>query len=33
MSGAILGMRAAEIRRKFDEIVAFSEVERLWILL
>jgi lipopolysaccharide transport system ATP-binding protein len=29
MSGAILGMRAAEIRRQFDEIVAFSEVERL----
>jgi lipopolysaccharide transport system ATP-binding protein len=28
MSGALLGMRAAEIRRKFDEIVAFSEVER-----
>jgi hypothetical protein len=28
MSGAILGMRAAEIRRQFDEIVAFSEVER-----
>jgi lipopolysaccharide transport system ATP-binding protein len=28
MSGAILGMRAEEIRRKFDEIVAFSEVER-----
>ena len=28
MSGAILGMRAAEIRQKFDEIVAFSEVER-----
>src|SRR5580700_4297278 len=28
MSGAILGMRKAEIRRKFDEIVAFSEVER-----
>jgi lipopolysaccharide transport system ATP-binding protein len=28
MSGAVLGMRAAEIRRKFDEIVAFSEVER-----
>jgi lipopolysaccharide transport system ATP-binding protein len=24
----VLGMRAAEIRRKFDEIVAFSEVER-----
>jgi lipopolysaccharide transport system ATP-binding protein len=28
MSGAVLEMRAAEIRRKFDEIVAFSEVER-----
>ncbi len=28
MSGAVLGMRAAEIRRQFDEIVAFSEVER-----
>ena len=28
MSGAVLGMRAAEIRRKFEEIVAFSEVER-----
>src|SRR6202030_2006656 len=28
MSGAVLGMRAAEIKRKFDEIVAFSEVER-----
>jgi lipopolysaccharide transport system ATP-binding protein len=28
MSGAILGMRKAEINRKFDEIVAFSEVER-----
>jgi len=28
LSGAILGMRRAEIRRKFDEIVAFSEVER-----
>ena len=28
MSGAILGMRAEEIRRKFDEIVDFSEVER-----
>ena len=28
MSGAVLGMRVAEIRRKFDEIVAFSEVER-----
>jgi lipopolysaccharide transport system ATP-binding protein len=28
MGGAVLGMRAAEIKRKFDEIVAFSEVER-----
>jgi lipopolysaccharide transport system ATP-binding protein len=28
MSGAVLGMRRAEIDRKFDEIVAFSEVER-----
>src|ERR1700751_4033891 len=28
MSGAVLGMRAAEIRRKFEEIVVFSEVER-----
>src|SRR6201988_3221299 len=28
MSGAILGMRKAEIARKFGEIVAFSEVER-----
>jgi lipopolysaccharide transport system ATP-binding protein len=28
MSGAILGMRKAEIDRRFDEIVAFSEVER-----
>jgi lipopolysaccharide transport system ATP-binding protein len=28
MSGAILGMRKSEIDRKFDEIVAFSEVER-----
>lgn len=28
MSGAILGMRKVEINRKFDEIVAFSEVER-----
>jgi lipopolysaccharide transport system ATP-binding protein len=28
LSGAILGMRRGEIRRKFDEIVAFSEVER-----
>jgi lipopolysaccharide transport system ATP-binding protein len=28
LNGAILGMNRAEIRRKFDEIVAFSEVER-----
>ena len=28
LSGAILGMRRREIARKFDEIVAFAEVER-----
>ena len=28
LNGAILGMHRAEIERKFDEIVAFSEVER-----
>ena len=28
LNGAILGMSKAEIRAKFDEIVAFSEVER-----
>lgn len=28
LNGAILGMTRSEIRRKFDEIVAFSEVER-----
>ncbi|HMR62511.1 MAG TPA: ABC transporter ATP-binding protein [Anaerolineae bacterium] len=28
LNGAILGMKRAEIDRKFDEIVAFSEVER-----
>jgi lipopolysaccharide transport system ATP-binding protein len=28
LNGAILGMKRAEIERKFDEIVAFSEVER-----
>lgn len=28
LSGAILGMSKAEIERKFDEIVAFAEVER-----
>src|SRR4029453_15025796 len=27
LNGAILGMHRAEIDRKFDEIVAFSEVE------
>jgi len=28
LNGAILGMKKAEIRKKFDEIVAFSEVEK-----
>jgi homopolymeric O-antigen transport system ATP-binding protein len=28
LSGAILGMTKEEIRRKFDEIVAFAEIER-----
>ena len=28
LNGAILGMKRAEIRKKFDEIVAFSEVEK-----
>lgn len=28
LSGAILGMKRAEIARKFDEIVAFAEVEK-----
>ena len=28
LNGAILGMRRAEIRRKFDEIVAFAEIEK-----
>jgi lipopolysaccharide transport system ATP-binding protein len=28
LNGAILGMRRAEIRRRFDEIVEFAEVER-----
>ncbi|MDT4898860.1 MAG: lipopolysaccharide transport system ATP-binding protein [Acidobacteriota bacterium] len=28
LNGAILGMARAEIKRKFDEIVAFAEVER-----
>src|SRR5436190_16144706 len=29
LNGAILGMRRAEIRRRFDDIVAFSELERI----
>jgi len=29
LSGAILGMKKADIDRKFDEIVAFAEVEKL----
>jgi lipopolysaccharide transport system ATP-binding protein len=28
LNGAILGMRKVEIRRKFDEIIAFAEVEQ-----
>lgn len=28
LNGAILGMKRAEIRRRFDEIVAFAEVEK-----
>ena len=28
LNGAILGMKRAEIERKFDEIVAFSEIEK-----
>ena len=28
LNGAILGMKRAEIERKFDEIVAFAEVEK-----
>src|SRR6187399_3653746 len=28
LNGAILGMRRAEIRARFDEIVAFAEIER-----
>ena len=28
LNGAILGMRKAEIQRKFDEIIAFAEVEK-----
>jgi lipopolysaccharide transport system ATP-binding protein len=28
LNGAIMGMKRAEIRRKFDEIVAFAEIEK-----
>ena len=28
VNGAILGMKRAEIERKFDEIVAFAEIEK-----
>lgn len=28
LNGAILGMSRAEVRRKFDEIIAFSEIEK-----
>ena len=28
LNGAILGMKQREIRKKFDEIVAFAEVEK-----
>lgn len=28
LNGALLGMKRAEIRRRFDEIVAFAEIER-----
>ncbi len=28
MNGAILGMKRAEIKRKFDQIVAFAEIEQ-----
>jgi lipopolysaccharide transport system ATP-binding protein len=28
LNGAILGMKRAEIDRKFDEIVAFAEIEK-----
>src|SRR5205085_6249041 len=28
LNGALIGMKREEIRRKFDEIVAFAEVER-----
>lgn len=28
LNGAVLGMKKAEIKRKFDEIIAFAEIER-----
>ena len=28
LNGAILGMKRAEIERKFDEMVAFAEIEK-----
>lgn len=28
MNGAVLGMKKVEIERRFDEIVAFAEVEK-----
>ena len=31
LNGAILGMAKTEIKKKFDEIVAFAEVEKFWI--
>ena len=30
LSGAILGMSRTQIARRFDEIVAFAEIERSW---
>ena len=30
LNGAILGMRRSEIRRKFDEIVAFADIEKFF---
>ena len=29
LNGAILGMSRVEIKKKFDEIVAFAEVEKI----
>ena len=30
LNGAILGMKKAEIEKKFDEIIAFSEIESIY---